>query len=572
MNAWLKRILESSRDLFGRLTPLQKGLGLVGVGLLLALALFFAFRGEKTEYAPLYKGLASSDREAISIQLEEKRVPYRVQGETKEIWVPAGQVRTLRADLASKGLPKALPVGFELFDQTRIGITEFAQKVNLLRALQGEMERTIETIDGVEQARVHLVLPDETLFVEDEKPASASVVLKLKRGVELAPEQVKGVAFLMSRAIRGLDPKSVTIVDERGKVLTFEEDESEGIAKLTNTQFRIKRAFEGELERKLLQMLSPIVGKRNVLVSASAMLDFSKAEHTQETYDPDATAVRSEERERESEVGLGPPSPIGVPGVMTNVPAAGGQQPVQQQATNQRSKSHDITNYEVSKLIRHVVEPYGVIRRLTVGVLLDGKRQKGRYTPLSAQDLAKIDSLVRGAIGYDENRGDQIRVVNIPFAEEGVMNERELALEMARHEFWVSMFKLGIIALGLVLLVFFVIRPVLNYFFPRMAAEAEEGAALEEGVPSKEELIEEMHGPVFPSGGGGMPPPPEGTPPSKKPETQPSATKEPRYFDRILRASGENPKVLAQALEMLLKGQESKSSPLSPAEVESGQL
>jgi len=569
MNAWLKRVFEGARELFGRLSPLQKGLGLAGLGLLLALALFFAFRGTEPIYAPLYKGLASSDREAVLVQLEEKKVPYRVQGETKEIWVPAEQVRALRADLASKGLPKALPVGFELFDQTRVGITEFTQRVNLLRALQGELERTIETIDGVEQARVHLVLPDETLFVEDEKPASASVVLKLKRGMDLAPEQVKGVSFLMSRAVKGLDPKNVTIVDERGKVLTFEEDESAGIAKLTNTQFRIKRAFEGELERKLLQMLTPIVGKRKVLVSASAMLDFSKAEHTQETYDPDATAVRSEERERESEVGLGPPSPIGVPGVMTNVPAAGGQQPAQQQATNQRSKSHDITNYEVSKLIRHVVEPYGVIRRLTVGVLLDGKRQNGRYIPLNTQDLAKIDGLVRGAIGYDENRGDQIRVVNIPFAEEGVMNERELALEMARHEFWVSMFKLGIVALGLVLLVFFVVRPVLSFFFPRRPAEAKEGAVLEEGTFPEEGLNAEMRGPIFPEEREGTPL--QAKPPSEKPETQPSTTNEPKYFDRILRASGDNPKVLAKALEVLVKGQEAKRSPSFPAEVEAGQ-
>lgn len=569
MNAWLKRVFEGARELFGRLSPLQKGLGLAGLGLLLALALFFAFRGTEPMYAPLYKGLASSDREAILVELEEKKVSYRVQGETKEIWVPADQVRALRADLASKGLPKALPVGFELFDQTRVGITEFTQKVNLLRALQGELERTIETIEGVEQARVHLVLPDETLFVEDEKPATASVVLKLKRGIDLAPEQVKGVSFLMSRAVKGLDPKSVTIVDERGKVLTFEEDESAGIAKLTNTQFRIKRAFEGELERKLLQMLTPVAGKRKVLVSASAMLDFSKAEHTQETYDPDATAVRSEERERESEVGLGPPSPIGVPGVMTNVPAAGGQQPAQQQATNQRSKSHDITNYEVSKLIRHVVEPYGVIRRLTVGVLLDGKRQNGRYIPLNTQDLAKIDSLVRGAIGYDENRGDQIRVVNIPFAEEGVMNERELALEMARHEFWVSMFKLGIVALGLVLLVFFVVRPVLSFFFPRRPVEAKEGTVLEEGALPEEGLNAEMRGPISPEEGEGAPL--QAKPPSEEPETQPSTTDEPKHFDRILRASGENPKVLAKALEVLVKGQEAKRSPSSPAEVEAGQ-
>ena len=569
MNAWLKRVLESARELFGRLSPLQKGLSLAGLGLLLALALFFAFRGTEPMYAPLYKGLASSDREAVLVQLEEKKVPYRVQGETKEIWVPAEQVRALRADLASKGLPKALPVGFELFDQTRVGITEFTQRVNLLRALQGELERTIETIDGVEQARVHLVLPDETLFVEDEKPASASVVLKLKRGIDLAPEQVKGVSFLMSRAVKGLDPKSVTIVDERGRVLTFEEDESAGIAKLTNTQFQIKRAFEGELERKLLQMLTPVVGRRKVLVSASAMLDFSKAEHTQETYDPDATAVRSEERERESEVGLGPPSPIGVPGVMTNVPAAGGQQPAQQQATNQRSKSHDITNYEVSKLIRHVVEPYGVIRRLTVGVLLDGKRQNGRYIPLNTQDLAKIDSLVRGAIGYDENRGDQIRVVNIPFAEEGVMNERELALEMARHEFWVSMFKLGIVALGLVLLVFFVVRPVLSFFFPRRPAEAKEGTISEEGALPEEGLSAEVRGPIFPEEGEEMLL--QEKPPSEKPETQPSASNEPKYFDRIMRASGENPKVLAKALEMLVKEQEAKGPPSSPAEVEAGQ-
>jgi flagellar biosynthesis/type III secretory pathway M-ring protein FliF/YscJ len=254
---------------------------------------------------------------------------------------------------------------------------------------------------------------------------------------------------------------------------------------------------------------------------------------------------------------------------MTNVPAAGGQQPAQQQATNQRSKSHDITNYEVSKLIRHVVEPYGVIRRLTVGVLLDGKRQNGRYIPLNTQDLAKIDGLVRGAIGFDENRGDQIRVVNIPFAEEGVMNERELALEMARHEFWVSMFKLGIVALGLVLLVFFVVRPILSFFFPRRPVEAKEGAVLEEGALPEEGLNAEMRGPIFPEEGEGAPL--QAEPPSEKPETQPSTTNEPKYFDRILRASGDNPKVLAKALEVLVKGQEAKGPPSSPAEVEAGQ-
>lgn len=535
MNEWLSSLLERVKGFVSRLSPLQRALGLGGLGLLLAILLFLSFRGQETEFVPLYRGLTSSDREALVVQLEEKGIPYRVQGEDNDVWVPKDKVREIRADLASKGLPKSVPVGFELFDQTRVGITEFTQRVNLLRALQGELERTIETVQSIERARVHLVLPEETLFVEDEKPSSASVILKLKRGTELAPEQVKGIAFLVSRAVRGLDPKNVTIVDEKGKVLSFEEDESAGIAKLTNMQFRIKSGFENELEAKLLQMLTPVVGKRKVLVSVDATLDFSKAEHTQETFDPDTTAVRSEERERESEIGFGPQQPIGVPGVMSNVPGAGGQQVAQgQQPTTQRSKSHDITNYEVSKLIRHVVEPYGVIRRLSVGVLLDGKHQDGQYVPLAAQDLAKIESLVRGAIGYEESRGDQVRVVNIPFAEEGVMNERELALEMARHEFWVSMFKLGIVALGLILLVFFVIQPILKYLFPgRVQEEAPmEGVEQEEAerVPSQE---------------------------AKSPQSVPLTPKpEPKYYDRILKASGENPAIIAQALEMLAKPKE----------------
>lgn len=546
MNAWWSALLERVRELVTRLSPLQRALGLAGLGLLLAILLFLSFRGGEPDFAPLYKGLTGSDKEAVMVQLEEKGIPYRVQGEDKDLWVPKDKIRELRADLASKGLPKSVPVGFELFDQTRVGITEFTQRINLLRALQGELERTIETVQGVERARVHLVLPEETLFVEDEKPASASVILKLARATELAPDQVKGIAFLVSRAVRGLDPKNVTIVDEKGKVLSFEEDESAGIAKLTNMQFRIKRGFENELEAKLLQILTPVVGKRKVMVSANAVLDFSKAEHTQETYDPDTTAVRSEERERESEIGLQPQQPIGVPGVMSNVPGAGGQQPSQgQQPTTQRSKSHDITNYEVSKLIRHVVEPYGVIRRLSVGVLLDGKHQDGRYVPLAAQDLAKIESLVRGAIGFDESRGDQVRVVNIPFAEEGVMNERELALEMARHDFWVSMFKLGIVALGLILLVFFVIQPILKYLFPGKVVQEEprEEVGREEATGEAERIPRQEAGQT----------------------PSPPLTPEPRYYDRILKASGENPAVIAQALELLAQPAESSETkpPLS---------
>ncbi|MDX1764935.1 MAG: flagellar basal-body MS-ring/collar protein FliF, partial [bacterium] len=338
--------------------------------------------------------------------------------------VPADKVYEMRMALAGKGLPQG-GVGFEIFDKSNIGTTDFVQKMNYLRAIQGELARTISQIDGVEKSRVHISLPEDSVFLEDQKEATASVFMKLRPGLRLKSRQVEGIAYLISGSVEGLTPEYVTIMDTAGQLLNRPGQDEPG-AGLTGTQMEVQQNMERGLEQSIQGMLEKVIGRGKVIAQVTAAIDFKQVEKTEEIFDPNVTAVRSEQISKEKSRGqrgsgsTGSETAAGVPGVGSNLPGVGaiGQKT---SSSDSSQRQNETINYEINKVTRHVIEPVGNLTRLSVAVLLDGNytmadgQDQPQYEPRSAAEIEKLTTLVKGVVGFDQSRGDQVIVENIPF-------------------------------------------------------------------------------------------------------------------------------------------------------------
>jgi len=390
----------------------------------LTLVSFLAFltlqRGGEGNYAVLYTHLSPDDAGAILSVLQEERIPYRVEGEGSIILVPEDKVYEVRLKLASKGLPHGKVVGFEIFDEPKLGVTQFQESVEYLRALEGELERTIKRLDPVRDVKVNIALPKDSLFVREEDEPKASVLVRLWDGRELTKEQVKAIVFLVSHAVPKLKPENVTVVDNRGRVLSDLVEEGENSLEVTK-EFEIKRRLEREIERKIQTMLSQVLGGGKVVVRASVEVETGKVERQKELYDPDMTAVVSERKIQEKEEAQ-KRQEQGVPGTSTNVPPvvnleAGGK-------VVRREKKDVTTNYDVSRTVERSVTPIFRIKRISVGVLVDGKYQKVKgkdgkevvkFVPRSEEEIKTYESIVKSVIGFDPKRGDRVTVASVPF-------------------------------------------------------------------------------------------------------------------------------------------------------------
>jgi len=347
-------------------------------------------------YATLFNNLSAQDAAKIVDKLKEKAVPYRIDDGGKTVQVPKEQVYELRLSMASDGLPQSSVIGYEIFDRTNLGVSDFVQKVNYRRALEGELARTILQIEEVEAVRVHLALPEKVLFKEDEKPATASVVLKLRSSRPLRKESVQGIAHLVSSSVEGLDPSDVAIVDSRG-VLLSESAKGNTPAAMTSTQYELQQQVETYLAHKAQSLLESVVGNGNAVVQVSADLDFRQVERTMEQYDPENTAVRSEQTSEEKS-------------------ASGDSAPPSTRSTT-------VTNYEVNKTVEHIVENLGNIRRLTVAALVNGtpktvEKDGQKITETVArpkEEMDKMTDLVRQAVGFNPQRNDEVTVTNLSF-------------------------------------------------------------------------------------------------------------------------------------------------------------
>ncbi|ADO06597.1 flagellar MS-ring protein [Helicobacter pylori PeCan4] len=440
----LKVLLQRIVDFFIKLNKKQK-IALIAAGVLITALLVFLllYPFKEKDYAQggygvLFEGLDSSDNALILQHLQQNQIPYKVSKDDT-ILIPRDKVYEERITLASQGIPKTSKVGFEIFDTKDFGATDFDQNIKLIRAIEGELSRTIESLNPILKANVHIAIPKDSVFVAKEVPPSASVMLKLKPDMKLSPTQILGIKNLIAAAVPKLTTENVKIVNENGESIG-EGDILENSKELALEQLRYKQNFENILENKIVNILAPIVGGKNKVVArVNAEFDFSQKKSTKETFDPN-NVVRSEQNLEEKKEGAPKKQVGGVPGVVSNIG------PVQGLKDNKEpekyEKSQNTTNYEVGKTISEIKGEFGTLVRLNAAVVVDGKYKIAlkdgantlEYEPLSDESLQKINALVKQAIGYNQNRGDDVAVSNFEFNPMAPMIDNATLSEKIMHK------------------------------------------------------------------------------------------------------------------------------------------
>ncbi len=486
------------KALAGKVKGLSAGkkvaLGVVAAGFIsvIAAALLWV---RAPEYRLLYGGLSPSDAGDVVTALKEMHVPYKLKNGGRDIYVPQERLYETRIELAKRGIPKGGQPGFEIFDKTSLGMTDFIQKINYQRALEGELARTISSMDEVRWARVHIAIPKESLFVRKSERPKASVLIQLEPGKKLNPSQVEAISFLVASSVPKLEPKDVAIVDTDGNLLSEpgnEGDEGRIVAK----NLSIKHQLEAQYEKKVKDILVRLLGPGKSVVKVSLDMDFTKREWTEEIYDPDNTAVVSKQETQELHTGKGS-VPVGVPGVLSNLPSG---KSFSSSSTSMDKKVTSVVNYEVSKTVRQVKDQLGKIKRISVAVVVDGRyRVSGKarkFVPLSDEELERIRSLVASAVGYSKERGDQIEVSCMPL--EGVSQFEESVptvseIKAIQKKEWIYRLTVSV-AKGLFLVaIAFLFYRVLSKFLS-VQESVPEGIKYPTSLEEAEKRVEELEG------------------------------------------------------------------------------
>ncbi|MBF0274170.1 MAG: flagellar M-ring protein FliF [Nitrospinae bacterium] len=483
---------------------IQKKLAIIGgiVGIISGMIVITMF-ATTPSFQVLYSNITPQNAGLIVQRLNEQGVKYKLSGGGTTIFVPQEKVYDLRIAFATEGLPEGNGVGFELFDESKLGVTEFIQQINYQRALTGELTRTIKQFPEVENVRIHITVPKESLFIEDQKVATASVILKIKPGIKLKPKQVDGVVHLVSSAVIGLHAEDVTVVDTHGVILAGGKEADEG-SRLVNTQMELKKNYEKREQDRVTSMLERIVGPGKAVVRLNAEMNFQKQEISEELYDPNTQVARSESTTEDTSKGA--VEVKGVPGVVTNVAGAANQTGganTQTATTNQAgvalggnnqdvnlvktdpaqsNSSTSVTNFEISKTVKRTTKPMGTVQKLSVAVLVDGKYEmqgtgdaaKEVYVPRSQGDLDKIKEIVSKALGVNTQRGDTIEVANVPFDTSHLEKEISDMESFQSKEFWIANGQYAITALIIIILFLFVLKPLLKWVTGPVTIEEEE--------------------------------------------------------------------------------------------------
>ncbi|MCG9080274.1 flagellar basal-body MS-ring/collar protein FliF [Laribacter hongkongensis] len=432
----VREALERYRALPGNKKLLLFG-GMAAVASILVAAYLYT---REPAYKVLFSNLPDREGGQVTEALTKLNVPYQL-ADGGVIRVPAEQVYSTRLKLASEGLPKASGIGFELMDNQKFGISQFAEQVNYQRAVEGELARTIEALGVVESARVHLAMPKQSVFVREQQLPTASVLLNLRPGFILDAGQIAGIRNLVASAVPGLPQKNITIVDQEGNLISRMPDMEDGSAGLSRRQLDYVRQIETSLTKRIEAILEPIVGSGNARAQVTAAVDFSEVEQTAETFNPNtppnAGAIRSQQTSESQTREEAPQG--GVPGALSNQPPNAAAAPVtlppgtqaglmpapngqQNQARPVKSSKEATTNYEVDRTIQHVRQQTGALKRVTAAVVVNFKRTttadgNAKMTPLSEQEMQQLDKLVREAMGFTQARGDSVQVVNASFAD-----------------------------------------------------------------------------------------------------------------------------------------------------------
>ena len=463
----------------------RRGLA-VGIVLLASAAIFgsLIYWNSTPDYQVLFSNLSQEDAGEMVAKLKEKKIPFELSPGGTSILVPKEKVYDVRLALTAEGLPKGGGVGFEVFDRTSLGTTDFVQKLNYQRAMQGELARTIKQIKEVEQARVHIVTPKESLFVEEQKKPTASVFLKTRSGMSLSSSQVEGIVHLVASAIEGLEPGHITVVDTSGRILSKRNDSSL-IGQMSTNQLEYQRNLEEGYKRKIQGMLEEMLGLNKAIARVSADIDFQQVDITEERFDPNGV-VRSEQKNSErssSNSGVKTPDAksenpaekatsrgrtrtAAEPAAKTPTPAPG---PF---STNQAERQNEIRNFEISKINKHIKNPVGSVKKLSVAVIIDGIYKEAadgkgapktkQFTARPPEEMEKLVNIVKTAMGYDEKRGDQIEVISMPFSWAITEEEPKAAPGIPWREYLLVAYKPVVSLILAVLFIFFVVRPLLK--------------------------------------------------------------------------------------------------------------
>lgn len=483
MPPFINDAADKIRAFWARISNSQRvfivGLAVVTTGVFIALTLWI----NRPEYRILYSNLAGEDANRVVKLLQANKTPYRLEANGSTVLVPADKLYDLRIKVAGEGGLVGQGIGFEIFDDIKVGQTDFVQKINYQRALQGELSRTISEFPGVDSARVHLVIPHRSLFIEEQQQPSASVVLKLQPEKKMEPRDVQAIVNLMVMAIEGLDRSRVSVADTSGKILYFPND-NDSIQGLTTNQLDYKVRLQQNLERRIEELLFPVIGAGKVIAKVNADVDFSQRTIRRELFDPEKTVIRSEQRSEESNRGRAnlesgtPDANFRGDGI-----SGGG-------STQEGSRETRTTNFEINKEEQNIVSNVGDLSRLTVAVIVDGTYEKAAdgtyaFVPRKAEEMARIQQLVSNAVGYDRARGDTIEVSSISFGTPELAQEQ--TLPQLFGDYALRLGKPILNALLVFLFLLLVVRPVvLAMIRPKVEGEMLEGL---EGLPSGEERL-----------------------------------------------------------------------------------
>jgi len=485
-----KALFSQLSVLYAKLSKQQKiiiAIAIVGiVSFLIFLVVFTANKGTKSSYVTLFETLSDSDAAKVIAQLDKDGIKYEI-GPDNVIKVPRDVVYKERIAIAAQGIPKNSGVGFELFDKQEFGATSFDQQIKHLRALEGELARTITALSPVERATVSLALPKETLFVSKQVDPTASVMVELVEGRALSSKQIRGIKNLVAAAVPRLKPSNVMLVSSDGVTLGDDEEGAQ-MSELSIVQQRYKLKEEKKLQKKIIDVIAPFVGGDDkVVAQVTVDYDFSQKSSTSEKYDPE-NVVRSEQTTEEKREGIAPKETGGVPGTVSNIGPVQGLK--SQKTLNKYSKSSGTTNYEVGKTVSTTKSQFARIKRVTAAVVVDGKYKHKldkdgnptdelEYIPLDAADLNALTSLASRSIGIDKERGDQISVQNLQFERAQNSGPNGVSKAMQFTQTYIAPFSELLKYLFVLILLFVLYKKVIAPFADKMLEISREDEELE---------------------------------------------------------------------------------------------
>jgi flagellar M-ring protein FliF len=499
------------REFFKSLTPIKRMSVIASVAVAFAAIITVALMAAKKDYVVLIKDVAPDQAAAVLNVLETKKIPYQLVESGRTILVPHSFLPSTQMMIMSEVGSESLSQGLELFDKQSFGTTTYEQKIKYQRAIQGELMRSINTIESISRSKVILAIPEKKVFANEGADPTASVVVELHPGKTLGEDQVRGITYLVANSVENLRAENVSVVDSRGKVLSKKSDGNmNDSAELMDARKKIENYFQERIE----SILAKVVGEGRVIARVNADLNHKQISSVAETVDPDRTAIKSSQTTQDSVEG-NRSNPTGVAGARANLPGASEAGNV---TFNQDvKKEQKIVSYEVPKTITNVVEAAGSINRLSIAVLVDGVivggggegKEAGKWQPRSVEEVARLESIVKNAIGFDDRRGDSVKIESFQFAKEDFSSVDEISSELYRQKMIRFVLSWVIAILGLILVYLFVIRPFTGWLtdsfqesiddmLPKTIEELEELQSVDTRLPGMNSVIPVLDSPIDP--------------------------------------------------------------------------